>query len=413
MTRAREKPNPPQPPEPKVYHQRIQVSFDYPVYFARDVFVAGNPLLASAIDRLHEGRRQRAMVAVDAGLASAQPQLLGRIKEYFHARPQALELSAGPALVPGGEAAKNDWQNVRDIMWSAGNAHLDRQSVVIAVGGGAVLDMVGFAASIVHRGLRVLRVPSTTLAQADAGVGVKTGMDEHGQKNFVGTFAPPFAVVNDFALLATLPQRDWIGGVAEAFKVALIKDAAFFEFLCVRAGALRARDSAAMEESIRRCAVLHLEHIASGGDPFETGSARPLDFGHWSAHKIETLSGYAVGHGQAAAIGVALDSCYAARTGLLSEADLDRILEALTACGLPIWHETIARRTADGRLAILDGLEEFREHLGGTLTITLPDGIGRKLQVRHMNPDLIDQAAAWLGNRNSLTTKDTKSTKKS
>jgi 3-dehydroquinate synthetase len=104
-------------------------------------------------------------------------------------------------------------------MWTLGNLHLDRQSFVIALGGGSVLDMIGFAVSIVHRGLRLVRLPTTTLAQSDAGVGVKTGMDEHGQKNFVGTFAPPFAVINDFELLKTLSFEHWIGGVDEALAV--------------------------------------------------------------------------------------------------------------------------------------------------------------------------------------------------
>ena len=381
------------PDATETVRQSISVPFEYPVIFTRGLFAPGNLLLADVLDRLDEGRRHRVMVAVDSGLAEAQPDLQQRIKETFHAAGERMEL-ASLTVTPGGEAAKTGWDVVREVMWTIGSTHLDRQSFVLAVGGGAVLDMVGFAASIVHRGLRLVRVPTTTLAQADGGVGVKNGMDEHGQKNFVGTFAPPFAVINDFDFLSTLSQRDWIGGVAEAFKVAVIKDAALFDSLCERAGALRDRDAAAMEDVVRRTALLHLDHIATGGDPFEFGSARPLDFGHWIGHRLETMSEYAIGHGQAAAIGIAVDSAYAHREGLIDEGELGRILTGLSDCGLPIFDALLDRRSADGALEVLEGLEQFREHLGGRLTITLPDGIGTKVEVHQMDPGRIEQAIA-------------------
>ncbi|NLF32444.1 MAG: 3-dehydroquinate synthase, partial [Planctomycetes bacterium] len=220
--------------------------------------------MVDVLDRV-EQRRHRCAVYLDAGLAAAQPDLVRRITEYFHARPDRVELVCPPVIVPGGEAVKTGWQTVRDVIWTLGNLHLDRQSFVLVVGGGAVLDMVGFATSIVHRGLRLVRMPSTTLAQADAGIGVKNGMNEHGMKNFVGTFAPPFAVINDLDLLVSLPFPHWIAGVAEAFKVALIKDAQLLDLLCTTAGALRSRNLHAMAEIVRRTAVLHAEHIARSG----------------------------------------------------------------------------------------------------------------------------------------------------
>jgi len=374
------------------YMQSIQVPFEYPVHFTHNLLAADNELLAETLDRLGEHRRHRAIVYVDAGLAEAQPKLIGQIKEYFHARPRRLELVGPPVVVFGGEKAKTGWSAVRDVMWSAGNAHLDRQSYVLVFGGGAVLDMVGFAASLVHRGLRLVRMPSTTLAQNDAGVGVKNGMDEHGQKNFVGTFAPPFAVINDLELLRTLADVDWIGGVAEAFKVAIIKDAALFEELAGSAERLRGRDQQAMERCVRRTALLHLEHIHTSGDPFEFGSARPLDFGHWVGHKLEALSGFQLGHGQGVSIGIAVDSFHAMRQGLIDEGEFDRIVSAMRECGLPVWSELLARRTADGTLEILAGLADFREHLGGALNVTLPDGIGNKVEVHEMSPLFIEEA---------------------
>ena len=383
-------------PAAEAYHQRISVPFDYPVHFTHHVLSADNPLLAGAMNRLGEDRRHRAIAYVDGGLAAAQPDVMERIKEYFHERPKELELAAPPQVTPGGEGAKNGWAVVRDVMTALGNLHLDRQSFVVVLGGGAVLDMVGFAASLVHRGMRLVRVPTTTIAQNDAGVGVKNGMDEHGQKNFVGTFAPPFAVLNDFEFLRTLADRDWLGGVAEAFKVAIIADAPFFQWLCDRAADLRRRDQATMEQCVRRCAILHLEHIRTSGDPFELGSARPLDFGHWVGHKLETMSDYRIGHGQAVAIGIAMDSFYAMRQGLLDEADFARILKGLTAAGLPVWSELLSRRDSGGTLTVLDGLRQFREHLGGALNVTLPDGLGRKVEVHQVNPQLVEQAVEHL-----------------
>ncbi len=383
-------------PEEDVYVQKISVPFEYPVYFTHGLFKEGNPVFASALDRLHEQRRHRAMVCLDAGVARAHPGLTNQIKTYFHDRADVLELAGPPEIVPGGEGAKNGWDVVRDIMETIGNQHLCRQSFIIAIGGGSVLDAVGFATSLVHRGLRMVRVPTTVLAQNDAGVGVKNGMNKHGMKNFVGTFAPPFAVLNDFTFLPTLTKKDWTGGMAEAFKVAIIKDAEFFEFLCQKAENLQHRDEKAMEVLVRQGAILHLEHIRNNGDPFEFGPARPLDFGHWAAHKIEALSGYTIGHGQAVAIGIALDTCYATGTRLLTTTERDRVLNGLTRCGLPLWHDLLEKRTSAGRLCLLEGLEQFREHLGGTLAVTLPKGIGARCEVHWMNVDLIEDAVRYL-----------------
>jgi len=390
-----------QPEQANVYHQKFAAHFDYPVHFARDVFGADNPLFAAVLDRRGEQRRHRAAVYVDSNVAAAHPNLIAQINEYFHARPEQLELAGAVQTVPGGPKAKHDYNLVRNVMWTIGNLHLDRQSYVVAVGGASVLDMLGFATSIVHRGLRLVRLPTTTLAQNDAGVGVKNGMDEHGAKNFLGTFAPPFAVIDDFNFLATLSQDHWIGGAAEAFKVAIIKDEGFFDFLCESADDLRRRDPDAMEQTIRRCAAIHLDHIRTSGDPFELGSARPLDFGHWAAHKLELMSHFQIGHGQAVAVGIAIDSCYAMRKGLIDADLLERIVAGLARCGLPIYLDLLHTSNAAGTLEVLGGLEDFREHLGGALTVTLPDGIGRQCQVHQVGADLVTEAVDWLKQRAS------------
>lgn len=384
---------------PPPYRQFISVPFDYPVHFTRGLFDRRNPLLVDTLDRLAEERAHRAAVFLDGGLAEARPDLTAQVERFFSARSNRLLLAGRPCRVPGGEVCKNGWEPAMDVIRELSDRRLDRQSFVIAVGGGAVLDMVGFAASVVHRGLRMIRVPTTTLAQNDAGIGVKTGINAQGQKNFIGTFAPPFAVLNDLDFLETLPFEHWIGGVAEAFKVAIIKDAGFFEDLLRDAPALRRREPGAMENAVRRCAVLHLDHIRNGNDPFEFGSARPLDFGHWAAHKLEVMSRHRLGHGFAVAAGIAVDTVYAAFCGLLSEEERDRVLEGFETAGLPVWHPLMTRRAAEGTLEILGGLGDFREHLGGRLTVTLPDGIGRRIEVHEMDLNLVESAIAFLAER--------------
>jgi 3-dehydroquinate synthase len=249
-----------------------------------------------------------------------------------------------------------------------------------------MLDVVGLAVATFHRGLRLVRMPTTVLAQNDAGIGIKNGINAFGAKNLLGSFAAPFAVVADSSFLSTLEQRDRVAGMAEAVKVAAIRDAAFFGWLEEHAARLRAFEPAPVEEAIRRCAALHLAHIATAGDPFELGSARPLDFGHWAAHKLELLTRHGLRHGEAVAIGIALDTCCSTLAGLLDVVARDRVLALLRALGLPTWHDAL--RAPE----LLDGLAEFREHLGGELTITLLAGIGRGVDVHDLREPVVRDA---------------------
>jgi 3-dehydroquinate synthase len=376
--------------------QAFSVPFAYDVVFSRDALDPANPTLVDAFTRREPARRHRVLPVVDAGLAAAWPELGGWLTAYFTRHAARLELVAPPASVVGGEAAKNDPAIIARLLALFQEHHMDRHSFVMVLGGGAVLDAVGFAAATAHRGLRVVRVPTTVLSQNDSGVGVKNGVNLFGAKNFVGTFAPPFAVVNDARFLERLPARDRVAGLAEAVKVALIRDAAFFAALEAAAPALARFDLDATEDVIRRCATLHLRHIATGGDPFELGSARPLDYGHWAAHKLESMTGHELRHGEAVAIGLVLDSRYAVERGLLPEADCERIFSVIQALGLPRWHAALAIHAAGGRLAVLDGLDEFREHLGGALTVTLLRGIGEAVEVNEIDAALVAKSIAWM-----------------
>ena len=241
--------------------------------------------------------------------------------------------------------------------------------------------------------------PTTTLSQCDSGVGVKNGINAFGKKNFIGTFSPPFAVLNDFDLLSTLSHREIRAGYAEAVKVACIRDRVFFDEIERSAGRLRDFERAAMQWLIRRCAELHLNHITLGGDPFESGSARPLDFGHWAAHKLEQLSGFTVSHGEAVAIGIALDVLYARNVGYLDGESAARILVLLEFLGFRLFADELTRTDSSGRLAVLAGLDEFREHLGGRLSIPFLRAIGHAFEANEMQMAQVEAAIAELAKR--------------
>jgi 3-dehydroquinate synthase len=381
----------------KTVLQQITVGWNFPVVFTRAIFDEANPVLADALNRLGENRRHRAMIFIDSQVARALPALAAQAEAYCAAHSERLALVGAPLIVPGGEAIKNDFTLVEGFMRQMLGAHLDRQSFVIIVGGGAVMDAVGLAAALVHRGLRQVRVPTTVLGQNDAGVGVKNGVNFLGGKNAIGAFAPPFAVLNDFEFLLTLPDRDWLCGVAEAFKVSIIRDRAFFQELLVEAEKYRARDFAAMQALVIRCAEIHLEHIRTNGDPFEYGRARPLDFGHWSAHKLEIMSGFKISHGEAVAAGVLLDSIYAAKKGWIEPTELAQIRDGLVRSGFRLWFEEFEKRDADGTRTVFGGLRDFQEHLGGELTVTFPHGIGARHEVHEIDLALMEVAVNELG----------------
>jgi len=376
----------------KTVRQQIKVGWEFPVVFTHGVFDPANLTLVETLNRLEENRRHRAMVFIDGHVAGALPSLPAAAEAYFSAHPQVLELIEPPTLVPGGEAIKNDFSLVEKFMKQMLNAHLDRQSYVIIVGGGAVMDAVGLAAALVHRGVRQVRVPTTVLGQNDAGVGVKNGVNFMGGKNAIGTFAPPFAVLNDFNFLLTLPDRDWLCGVAEAFKVSIIRDRAFFLELLKEAEKYPARDFQAMQTLVTRCAEIHLEHIRTGGDPFEYGRARPLDFGHWSAHKLEIMSGFRISHGEAVAAGVLLDSIYAEKKGWITSEELGQIRDGLARSRFQLWFKEFDQRDADGVRTVFGGLRDFQEHLGGELTVTFPLRIGARHEVHEIDLALMDGA---------------------
>ena len=374
--------------------QRFSVPYQYPVAFVRGLFDPTNSLFTTVVSGSETAKRHCCFFIIDEGLAGIG--LDETIATYFDAYPDQLELIGKPMMVPGGEIVKKDLAHVERMQNAIHTHAIDRHSYVIAIGGGAVLDAVGLAAATSHRGVRHIRIPSTVLSQNDSGVGVKNAVNFKGIKNYIGTFAPPWAVLNDYDFLNHLPHRERIAGISEAVKVALIRDRAFYVWLEENANALATFQPQAEEYMVRRSAELHMHQIASGGDPFEMGSARPLDFGHWSAHKLEALTNHHVRHGEAVAIGIALDARYSVLAGLLPTGEDERIVVLLESLGLRIWHSALESTDASNRLSLLVGLDEFQEHLGGELTITLLSDLGVGIEVHEMDAELVRQSLDWL-----------------
>jgi 3-dehydroquinate synthase len=375
--------------------QSFSVAYEYPVVFTRDAFNSSNHHLVDVVTRREPNKRHRCALFVDANVMKAMPDFSNRAAKYASAHARQIEL-VGTVPVPGGEICKNDPAVVPRLLGAMSRHAIDRHSFAIAVGGGAVLDAVGYAAAIFHRGVRHIRFPTTVLSQDDSGVGVKNAVNWQDVKNLTGTFAPPWAVINDSVFIDMLPPREKRAGMAEAVKVALIRDGEFFRWLEESAVALARFSPTHLDTLIKRSAELHMRQIRLGGDPFEAGSARPLDFGHWSAHKLEHLTGHTVNHGEAVAIGIALDTRYSVAAGLLAESESERALRLLRRLGFTLWNDRLKQRNDRGRLALFQGLADFKEHLGGELTITLLESIGRGVEVHEMDEALIGQCVDWL-----------------
>lgn len=372
---------------------QIPVTFKHRVVFTRDAFARGNAALEEI---LAEGGGRRVLVVIEANVAKAWPGLVGQVQAYLEAT--GLDLR-GVDVLPGGESVKADDSMVRRIWERIDSCHIDRHSYLIAIGGGAFLDAVGYAGATAHRGVRLVRFPTTTLSQDDSGVGVKCAINHFGKKNWVGSFGVPFAVVNDFAFLHSQDETTRRAGLIEAVKVALVKDADFFDWIEANAEGLALLDPDLLEACVERSALHHARHIAQGGDPFECGSSRPLDFGHWAAHKIEALSGYSLDHAHAVAVGLSLDTLYSTRIGLLPTASAERILKVVETLHLPLTHEALDLRGAGGKRRVFDGLEEFREHLGGRLTVLLLSAPGSGIDVHEMDEAVLEGCIVELQER--------------
>ena len=361
------------------------MEWQYQVLFTENVFCSKNNLLLDVLKQSHlKTYPYKLSVFVDQGVADACLSLMEQINQFVQTHSTVVSLAHSPVLLNGGEASKKV-EVIENLYQKMLDAQLDRHSVVVAIGGGAVLDAVGFAASTFHRGVPIIRMPTTVLGQDDAGVGVKNGINAYHNKNLLGSFTPPLAVINDISFLKSLSIRDIRAGLAEAIKVSLIRDKRLFDKIEAENAALLDANNPVLHEVIHRCAELHLNQITMGGDPFESGSSRPLDFGHWSAHQLEILSHYQLRHGEAVAIGIAIDTLYSEKMGFLNQFEARRVLVLLKKLGFSLWIDEL--KSSFNLTDVMNGLESFRQHLGGKLCITLLEGIGNSKEV-----DVIDES---------------------
>ena len=369
---------------------KISPQFKHRLFFSRDVFSSGQ-----FFSLFPECRGKKILVFVDEGVFSHFPQLNEEISTSLSPFCEF----QGIFSFLGGERAKAGLKVVEKMWQVLEEKKLDRHSYLLAIGGGAFLDVAGFVATTAHRGVRLIRFPTSTLAQADSGVGVKNGVNLYGKKNFIGTFSVPFAVVNDSSFLASQPRSLMSEGLVEAVKVALVKDKDFFTYIENHLSKLQNLDFPLISEVVRLSAIAHSYHIAEGGDPFELKNFRPLDFGHWAAHKLEAMSDFSLNHSSAVAIGLALDCVYSWKIGKCSEEILQRVLFVLESLQMPCFHPLLLKKNSSSEYQLFLGLEEFREHLGGHLSILLLKDIGDAEEVHSIDFSALEECVLFLQKR--------------
>jgi len=277
-------------------------------------------------------------------------------------------------VLPDGEAFKT-WQTLDLIFAALLEARADRKTVLVALGGGVVGDMAGFAAATYQRGIAHLQVPTTLLAQVDSSVGGKTAINHALGKNMVGAFHQPGAVVADTSTLATLPPREYAAGLAEVVKYGAIFDLEFLAWIEANVDGLRARNAEALAHAIRRSCEIKAAIVAE--DERESGARALLNFGHTFGHAIESAAGYGVIlHGEAVAAGMALAARFSARLGRMPGADAERLVTLLERLDLPVVAPRFPRDTW------LEYMGRDKKNEGGRITLILLDALGRASVVR-------------------------------
>jgi 3-dehydroquinate synthase len=273
-----------------------------------------------------------------------------------------------------GEAFKT-WESLERIYAALLEARADRRTVLVALGGGVVGDIAGFAAATYQRGIAHVQVPTTLLAQVDSSVGGKTAINHPLGKNMIGAFHQPDAVIADTATLATLPPRELAAGLAEVVKYGAIHDAAFLDWIEANAQKLLQRESASLALAIERSCAIKAEIVAA--DERESGVRALLNFGHTFGHAIESAAGYGAWlHGEAVAAGMVLAARLSARTGRITNAEADRLKRLIGKLGLPVAPPVFALETW------LEFMGRDKKNEGGRITLVLLEALGRAAVVR-------------------------------
>jgi len=356
--------------------ERVRVDLDARGY---DI-VVGEDLLAPASDWLRP-------VATGDRVALVSDETVAR----RHLAPLRDGLAAAgfdchAVIVPPGEASKS-WTQLERLLDALLDARVARDDSVIALGGGVVGDLAGFAAAILRRGVAVIQVPTTLLAQVDSAVGGKTGIDTRQGKNLVGAFHQPRLVLADIATLATLPARELRAGYAEVVKYALIDQPALFDWLEKNGAALLAGDRAARRHAVIASCAAKARIVAA--DEREGGVRALLNLGHTFAHALEVEVGFGdrLRHGEAVAIGLVLAFDLSARMGLCPAADVARLRRHLADLGLPISPATLVAPGSGARLVA--HMAQDKKVAGDRITFVLARGIGHAFLSREVDLDLV------------------------
>lgn len=271
-------------------------------------------------------RGQRAVIVTNTVVG---PIYLAQVKQALH----TCGLEVLEIVLPDGEAHKTD-ASLNQIYDAMLRARCDRSVTVIALGGGVIGDLAGFAAATYQRGVPFIQVPTTLLSQVDSSVGGKTGINHPLGKNMIGAFYQPQAVISDVAALNSLPERELRAGIAEVIKHGCIADAEFFAWLETHMPQLLARDPAALTHAVVRSCEIKAAVV--GSDERESGLRAILNFGHTFGHAIEAGLGYGQWvHGEAVAAGMVMGAELSARAGLISSQDVERVRALVKAAGLP------------------------------------------------------------------------------
>lgn len=336
----------------------------YPIHIGENLLDSA-PLYAPHV----AGRR--AAVVTDEKVAPLYADRLERALSLAGARVQRI-------VLPDGESHKS-WQVLDRIFAALLQAEADRRTVIVALGGGVVGDMAGFAAATYQRGVAHLQVPTTLLAQVDSSVGGKTAINHPLGKNMIGAFHQPSAVVADTATLASLPEREYASGMAEVIKYGAIHDVSFLAWIEANAAALRRREAAALAYAIRRSCEIKAEIVAA--DEREGGVRALLNFGHTFGHAIESAAGYGTWlHGEAVAAGMVLAARFSARQGRIDAGDAERLVALLKSMGLPTQAPGYELDTW------LEYMGRDKKNEDGRITLVLLDALGRGAVVKDTPP---------------------------
>ena len=341
----------------------------YPVHVGTGLFGRAGPLVKEQLP----DARSCAVVTSESILEAHGMPLVESLR--------GAGIRAGTVLVPDGEEAKS-WSAAGELIGDLLELGLDRGSAVIAFGGGAVGDLAGFVASIYLRGVGLVQIPTTLLAQADSSLGGKTAVNHPRGKNLIGSFHQPSLVVSDPSLLRTLPRRELLSGLGEVAKHGVIADAALFRFIEDEAASLLEADPHALAHVVRRSVAIK-GGLVSADERDDRGLRAVLNYGHTAGHALEILTGHELRHGEAVALGMIVASRISNGLGLIPSRGVERQRRLLESLGFGLTPPRL------GSTEIVEIMRRDKKAVGGSIMFVLPTGIGSTPVLRPVSETLI------------------------